>query len=89
MGYIVTSADIPDEHGPPHLELRRESFVLYTDFGEERLELDNSTFPQLKRLVDWMATRPEFKAELRHSSSKALDVLDTITQGARRGDGLS
>lgn len=35
-----------------HAEMRRESFVLFSDFGDDRIELGYDKLDELKLLVD-------------------------------------
>ena len=50
MGYILSEAEGIDFEGL-HGELRRESFVIYTDYGEDRIELLYSDLPKLVKLI--------------------------------------
>ena len=47
MGFIVDEPDGSKIHG----EARRESFVVYTDWGDTRVELDWSEFNNLKYII--------------------------------------
>ena len=47
MGFIVDEPDNSKIHG----EARRESFCVYTDFGDDHIELDWSEFDNLKYIV--------------------------------------
>jgi hypothetical protein len=45
MGVIL------DSSGPLHAEVRSRSFVIFTDFGKERLELDDADMEHLERMI--------------------------------------
>ncbi len=45
MGYILSSSE--GVGSKVHAESKRESFVLYTDFGDDSIELDWELLPQL------------------------------------------
>lgn len=63
MGYIVSEGDIPGLLvGGAGLELRRVSFRLYGEYGSA--EFSNEDIVNLRKMVDWMAARPEFREVL-------------------------
>lgn len=59
MGYLVSDSDFPDglPPGETHLETRRESFALYTDFGDQSLEVAYSEIARLRAYLDFAERR--------------------------------
>ncbi len=53
MGFILESED--DIHG----ESRRESFVIYTDYGEDRIELEWDKLDAMIRMAQKLKARHE------------------------------
>lgn len=59
MGFLVSEVNFPDglPEGETHCEARRESFSLYTDFGEQSLEVSYSEIPRLRAYLDFLEHR--------------------------------
>ncbi len=59
MGYLLSEADgIPGADTEPHCEARRESFILYDDFGDEgHIEILYSDIPKIRAYLDYLEAR--------------------------------
>ncbi len=55
MGYIVSQADIPemDDTWPIHLETHSNYITLYTDFGDEWIDIPATELEHLKVLINF------------------------------------